>query len=682
MADLGNGLNLDPGSTTPTTKSPVGPIIKESQESEEYQRALQTVVGTALGVILLVGILALIFLLYRLKRQRRRSHNGSQQHSPIIQRSVSVDVGSKPVPSVLVLYSYDCAMHEAVVVALSGLLMEVCGVTVSLDVFEENVIMERGLEEWLEDRLQEVDFILVVCSLGARLRCSKKRVRFREEVGRLMPDYFAVAVDYVAEKLRVERSKGLGVGKFVTVVLDYSRLSDIPPQLEAATSFVLMRDLSSLCQHLCRASPNKPLGGEEGEGEGEGEAWQGTEAGAEVWAALGQARDYFKTHPNWLEDRLEPVPPRSRVKPRRRRRHRRDDEAHDIPLLPVMPVMSGCGTVDVTGGGDSTVVDLQGVVGVVEPGGGTTQRGGSCFAHSRQNSLPSSLCSSHHPLAGPPAPSGVSRSVDSFPPRRTSAGSLGGGRGRRACCASSRGRGGGGQGGAARSLSRTILHAEVHKEWGAPREEEEGGGMDTGDTKHTSLPPRLSLRDKFQRTEPSHHAVPPAPRVWDLSKVSDAPKDWNSVVRPCGRVSPASVSSDSSSASSFSGGGHSGSDSLERDLRSITMPRIFGNTTPDDNALWNRLYGVSNPPRSLSSSALVTSSDGVPPVPFLTPLQPASHVEFTFDFSPIRWEGDQALEVCSVELDVEKDDVEKDDALGSLCGGPSGGIPQLGNSDS
>lgn len=63
-------------------------------------------------------------------------------------------------PSVLVLYAYDCAMHEAVVVALSGLLMEVCGVTVSLDVFEENVILERGLEDWLEDRLQVLEFCL------------------------------------------------------------------------------------------------------------------------------------------------------------------------------------------------------------------------------------------------------------------------------------------------------------------------------------------------------------------------------------------------------------------------------------------------------------------------------------------------------------------------------------------
>lgn len=127
-----------------------------------------------------------------------------------------------------------------------------------------------------------------------------------------MPDYFAVAVDYVAEKLRVERSKGLGMGKFVTLVMDYSRLSDIPPQLEAATSFTLMRDFHSLCVHLAAASPilpHKPPELPEGVGEVEGEAWQQTEVGAELWAALGQARTYFKTHPNWLEDRLEPLPP-------------------------------------------------------------------------------------------------------------------------------------------------------------------------------------------------------------------------------------------------------------------------------------------------------------------------------------------------------------------------------------
>jgi hypothetical protein len=63
------------------------------------------------------------------------------------------------------LYAFDCAQHEAVVVALAGLLMELCGVTVSLDVFEESLIMQTGLEEWLEDRLQVGMFCCCCCFL-------------------------------------------------------------------------------------------------------------------------------------------------------------------------------------------------------------------------------------------------------------------------------------------------------------------------------------------------------------------------------------------------------------------------------------------------------------------------------------------------------------------------------------
>lgn len=64
----------------------------------------------------------------------------------------------------LVLYAFDCAVHEAVVVALSGLLMEACGVTVCLDVFEEASIMEQGLEDWLGDRLQVRTLMTMLCS--------------------------------------------------------------------------------------------------------------------------------------------------------------------------------------------------------------------------------------------------------------------------------------------------------------------------------------------------------------------------------------------------------------------------------------------------------------------------------------------------------------------------------------
>ena len=541
---------------------------------------------------------------------------------------------------------------------------------------------------------------MVVCSLGARLRCSKKRVRFREEAGRIMPDYFAVAVDYVAEKLRVERSKGLGVGKFVTLVMDYSRLSDIPPQLEAATSFTLMRDFHSLCVHLAAASPilpHKPPELPEGVGEVEGEAWQQTEVGAELWAALGQARTYFKTHPNWLEDRLEPLPPRARTKPRRRRRHDRD--THNTPLLPLMAA-SDLSTHSVT--------DMNTSANVVIHMQNLPQRSGTYFAHSRQNSLPSSLCSSH-----PPAPASVyqsvSKSVDNFPPSQPSGRDFGDGSTCLLCQQQREGWGGGGSRrlrcplhpqdvvavalsdtdgdselelgveagteqrcsrskslpsvgcplttsaphlaslptshtavegftNAALSHSRTILHAEVHKEWDAGRD---------GDTSKRPLSNIKDSKDGRVELQPPGeagwewqlHRAPEAPKVWDLSKVPEAPKEWNSVMRSCGRVSPVSVSSDSSG-SSYSAG-QSGSDSLERDLRSITMPRIFDHTT--DGSYFSRLYEVV-PPRSLSSSALLSAADGrLRPIPCLTPVQPASHVEFTFDISPLHSEGDREV---------------------------------------
>ena len=407
---------------------------------------------------------------------------------------------------------------------------------------------------------------------------------------------------------------------------------------------------------------------------------------------LGQARTYFKTHPNWLEDRLEPLSPRSRAKPRRRRRH--DREAHDTPLLPLMTAdLSSHSTTDMNTSAN-VVIHMQNL----------PQRSGAYFAHSRQNSLPSSLCSSH-----PPAPTSVhqsvSRSVDNFPPSQPAGRDFGDGSTCLLCQQQGEGWGRGGgrrvrcplhpQGSGtvalsdtdgdselelgmeagteqlcsrskslpsvgcplatsaphlaplptshttvegftntALSHSRTILHAEVHKEWDAGKE---------GDAGKRSLPDAKD--NKHGQMEPQSHSeavrewqlqgVPEAPKMWDLSKVPEAPKEWNSVMRPCGRVSPASVSSDSS-CSSYSAG-QSGSDSLERDLRSITMPRIFDHTT--DSSYFSRLYGVA-PPRSLSSSALLSVTDGcLRPVPFLTPVLPASHVEFTFDFSPLPCEG-------------------------------------------
>lgn len=706
--------------STSTTKSPGGPIIQQSQESEEYQRALQTVVGTALGVILLVGLFALFFLLYRLRCQRRRAQlvTGSQQHSPILQRSTSLDGGNKPASSVLVLYAYDCDLHEAVVVALSGMLMEVCGVTVSLDVFEENIIVERGLEEWLEDRLQEADYIIVVCSLGARLRCSKKRVRFREEPDRALPDYFAVAVDYVAEKLRIERSKGLGIGKFITVVMDYSRLSDIPPQLEAAKTYALMRDFNALCAYIRAASPNfsRKMHGEGVEIE-EGEAWQQTEAGMELWAALGQARGYFKSHPNWLEDRLQPLPPRAREKPERRRRRKSKGlggDHLDIPLLPMTMLetsfMQKTSMADLNNSSVPRVHTLQ-----LEDERLPHLRKGAHFSCGRQSSLPTSLSSNNHPPPLTPTfvQHNVSRSMDSFPPHHMLTGRQDFGEG--STCLLCQQQQEWGWGGARRihcplhpqgiitlnlsdtdadsdlemgskvatgesrmgtisgmdrcsrskslpsvdhleplssspthlpnsqtvmegfandiavsssllSRSRTILHAEVHKEWDGtarPHKKDKSGTFPPFNHKQTCG----NAREDFELQEVS---VSRSAKAWDLSQVPEAPIVWDTVLKPSlGRAASSSSVSSNSSCSSFSS--YSGTDSLERDLRSITMPRIFDHTS---STFVGQCHGTFSdaPPRSFSYSALMSGAESFRP-PLFPCLTPNTDTHFTFDLS-------------------------------------------------
>ena len=223
-------------------------------------------------------------------------------------------------PTVLMLYAQDCPIHERMVAALASFLMEACGCVVSLDLLEEAEIAQRGLDDWLIERLQEADFILTVCSLGARLRCSKKHLRFQKwstqiskggrdgmagdeslsssptlkkvkdqrikevdgqgdrqsqdgpgegdskgkserdkdnlitSLSGAITDYFAVAVDYVAEKMRVEQQKGLGLDKFLNVYFDYSARSDIPPQLEMAAQYCLLRNMKQLRQHLIGTS--------------------------------------------------------------------------------------------------------------------------------------------------------------------------------------------------------------------------------------------------------------------------------------------------------------------------------------------------------------------------------------------------------------------------------------------
>lgn len=288
--------------------------VAKASNTPEYERSLQIVLGTVFGVFGFLGILIVVTLLYRFcKNRRRTTRSGSSDRNTSQHRSVSIDLEQKQVPAVLLLYSNDCSAHQKVVEALAGFLIETCNCNVHVDMFEEQIIHDRGLDDWLVEKLQEAEFIIVLCSIGARLRCSKKKVRFKFDPNRTLPDYFAVAVDYVAEKMRVERSKEMPLTAFISVYMDYSTASDIPPQLEMAFKFCLMKDISALFCHLHGINGEPTKDGVPVLGLSE-ETYDVSEMGTELRVAIESAKEFFRCNPEWVEESMEQAPLLSKSK--------------------------------------------------------------------------------------------------------------------------------------------------------------------------------------------------------------------------------------------------------------------------------------------------------------------------------------------------------------------------------
>ena len=262
--------------------------------------------------------------------------------------------------------------------------------------FEEHVISDRGLADWLVDRLQEVDYIIVLCSVGARLRCTKKRVRFKHDPDQKIPDYFALAVDYVAEKMRVERCKGLPMSRFIVAYMEYSTASDIPHQLETGAKFCLMKDIFPLFCHIHGTSAEPTKNGETYTGISNN-TYEQSELGIELKVAIESAKEFFKSNPNWVEDSMEVVPP---IKSKSR--HIRKSSLE--PLLGDIQVAQDKAL--------NTHVDVHSRS--IPPNiKHTEQTLTNCSLQNRQNSLPSSL-SSHQTLSTPPLPNtNTSKSYES-----------------------------------------------------------------------------------------------------------------------------------------------------------------------------------------------------------------------------------------------------------------------------
>lgn len=293
-----------------TSSTTSDPSIKiQPAGSRDYERSVKIIVGTVSSAVVTAVIIVVIFCLYRHKRIRQAGNFQMQRFGEGRESDSSIDIerAYEKQPLITLLYSFDCPQHEKSVIGLAQYLQNVCNCDVTLDLWAENQIKEHGVFQWTQNQIDTSQFVLIVCSTGARFKCVRNRnVRMKQD--RPVADVFSWSVDYVAEKIRIARAAGESVDKYVVVYFDYAGESDIPHKMDTAKRFCLMKDFFQLYCHIQGLKPQM----DEREGEINGvtaESYNRTESGKDLEKCINETKTFFQENPDWLGEILEPLTP-------------------------------------------------------------------------------------------------------------------------------------------------------------------------------------------------------------------------------------------------------------------------------------------------------------------------------------------------------------------------------------
>ena len=214
---------------------------------------------------------------------------------------------TKSAPSVLLLYSYDCTVHERVVIEFAAYLKYECSCDIALDIWEQDAIRTRGAAKWLDEKLDFSDFIIVVGSAGARFKCQRKK-QFRMKQSRPVPDMFVYGADQLTEKVRFAKQFGCRAPQCAVICFEYATTSDIPPKLDTLPTLSLMKDIHVLHSQL-HGSEENDRNSESNNSKSSLESYASTPTGKQLAEALKDAMQYFHDNPDWLGQCLEPLSP-------------------------------------------------------------------------------------------------------------------------------------------------------------------------------------------------------------------------------------------------------------------------------------------------------------------------------------------------------------------------------------
>jgi hypothetical protein len=130
---------------------------------------------------------------------------------------------------------------------------------------EEEEIKLIGVETWLDKYLDVCDYVLIIWSIGARIKCSSKinTANFNDFVGlenntntinfsKLVNDsFFNHAINYILKKSKHQQeSVENNNHKFVNIYFEYSNKNDISYKFDSFKQYKLMVDVKSFLQHI------------------------------------------------------------------------------------------------------------------------------------------------------------------------------------------------------------------------------------------------------------------------------------------------------------------------------------------------------------------------------------------------------------------------------------------------
>lgn len=125
-------------------------------------------------------------------------------------------------------------------------------VQVFLDLWDSLSVAQEGSLSWHCQRIQESDFVLVVCSQGLNHRGEVPDLEDMEDEGADVGLNCAsdAAVQLIGEEVGRAKARGQDLSKYMAAIFEYCDETDIPTELRLVSNYTLPNDLLLLFSHL------------------------------------------------------------------------------------------------------------------------------------------------------------------------------------------------------------------------------------------------------------------------------------------------------------------------------------------------------------------------------------------------------------------------------------------------